>query len=193
MLYLPPKLQRFDRCVRTPLNCILGLSSLLLQDEDEVLSPKVEESIRLISTTGDLLLTVVNDVLDYSKLESGEVDVVVERCNFQDVLNSVVRSLQVRADEKRIRIVVDTGMAVPQFVQTDSRRMLQVLFNLLGNAVKFSPEGSSIELGVSIFEKTETATRSSGSTSRYLRIVVKDSGNGIPKVRVMRPYRGRTP
>ena len=136
--------------LRTPLTCVLGLLSVLLESE---LTPVQEESMRLIVASGELLVTVVNDLLDYAKLESGNVDIEVKRSNLQDTLSSLAHSIETKASKKEITLKTIYDPSVPEFVQMDSRRHQQILFNLLGNAVKFSDEGSCIELHVSLCEK----------------------------------------
>lgn len=136
--------------IRTPLNGILGLLSLLQETE---LSPMQEESMRMIVASGELLVTVVNDVLDYSKLESGHVDVEIQRSNLQETLNSIVHSIDMKATAKDIKLRTFYDPLLPEYVMTDSRRIQQILFNLLGNAVKFSSIETSVELNVLLAER----------------------------------------
>jgi signal transduction histidine kinase/CheY-like chemotaxis protein len=138
--------------IRTPLNCIIGLSSLLHETE---LNPMQEESVRMIINSGDLLLTVVNDVLDYSKLESGNVDIAIQNSSLQETLNSVVHSIELKAQSKRITVNTLYGSTVPEMIRTDSRRLQQILYNLLGNAMKFSHEGGVVELSVHLLPVQE--------------------------------------
>jgi signal transduction histidine kinase/CheY-like chemotaxis protein len=133
--------------IRTPLNCVIGLSSLLLDTELDAMQ---EESMRMIVSSGDLLLTVVNDVLDYSKLESGNVEINILRSNLQDTLNSVVQSIEAKAQPKNLRIRPLYDPLISEFVHMDCRRLQQILYNLLGNAVKFSHVGGTIDLSVSL-------------------------------------------
>lgn len=133
--------------IRTPLNCIIGLSSLL---QDSELSPMQVDSVKMIVSSGELLLAVVNDVLDYSKLESGNVEIDIQRRNLQDTLNSVVHSVESKAQSKGISVLTQYDAAIPQFVKTDSHRLQQILYNLLGNAVKFSKDNGVVELRVEL-------------------------------------------
>lgn len=144
--------------IRTPLNCIIGLLSILQETE---LTPMQEESMRMICGSGELLVTVVNDVLDYSKLETGNVDIEKKRSSLQETLNSIVHSIDMKASAKNIALKTIYDPAVPEFVHTDGRRLQQVLFNLLGNAIKFSPNGSSVELHVKLCNASD---RSEGYT-----------------------------
>lgn len=140
--------------IRTPLNCIIGLSSLLLDTE---LSPMQEESTRMIVSSGDLLLTVVNDVLDYSKLESGNVEIKVVRSNLQDTLNAVVQSIETKARPNKLSIRTVYDPCISEFALMDCRRLQQILYNLLGNAVKFSDAGGTIDLSVSLLLGSDAA------------------------------------
>jgi len=183
---------------RTPLNCILGLSGLL-QESD--LTPTQEESVKMINSSGDLLLSVVNDVLDYSKLQSGNMGMHVDRCNLQEILDTVVYSLQVKDPSKGIQIVPHYDPALGPYIRTDSRRLTQILFNLLGNAQKFSRPNGVVELHVSVsklstYQALQQQQRHQENTKsftphrrlvapnvsdedRILSFVVKDYGNGI--------------
>lgn len=185
--------------IRTPLNCIIGLSSLLQETE---LSPQQAETVRMIVASGDLLLTVVNDVLDYSKLESGNVDIEIRRCNLQDTFQSIVHSIELKSANKGLKIQTTYDPALPEHVHTDSRRLQQILYNLLGNAVKFSEDNGRVDVSATIIEKDENCPKtgqnacSSGASvaeypkilpsnheERILRLVVKDYGKGIEEVR----------
>jgi signal transduction histidine kinase/CheY-like chemotaxis protein len=135
--------------IRTPLNCIIGLSSLL---QETTLNPYQQDSLKMIVTSGDLLLTVVNDVLDYSKLESGNVDIDIRRSNLQEVLDAVVHSIAQKSKSRNLSVNTFYDNTVPEFVHTDNRRLQQILYNLLGNAIKFSHEGGSVELHVKLIE-----------------------------------------
>jgi signal transduction histidine kinase/CheY-like chemotaxis protein len=136
--------------IRTPLNCIIGLSSLL-QETD--MNPYQEDSLKMIVTSGDLLLTVVNDVLDYSKLESGNVDINIQQSNLQETLDAVVHSFVQKSRSKNLEVKTFYDAMVPEFVNTDSKRLQQILYNLLGNAMKFSHEGGAVELHVELLRR----------------------------------------
>jgi signal transduction histidine kinase/CheY-like chemotaxis protein len=176
--------------IRTPLNCIIGLSSLLLDTE---LQPMQEESMRMIVTSGDLLLTVVNDVLDYSKLESGNVEINVIRSNLQETLNNIVQSMETRGQPKKLAIRTKYDPAISEYVYMDYRRVQQILFNLLSNAIKFSFEGGVIELSAVLARESDSNAltsaaaddknpqESSPNEGNILRFIVKDYGRGIEK------------
>lgn len=131
--------------IRTPLNCIMGLSSLL---QETKLNAYQQDSLKMIVTSGDLLLTVVNDVLDYSKLESGNVEINIQRSNLQETLDAVVHSIGQKALQKNLTLRTFYGCNVPEFIDTDKQRLQQILYNLLGNATKFSKEGGMLDFSV---------------------------------------------
>jgi signal transduction histidine kinase/PleD family two-component response regulator len=167
--------------IRTPLNCIVGMSSLLLEDcEETEMDPMHEDSIRMIHTSGELLKAVVDDVLDYAKLESGAFLVDIKPTRLQDALDSVVHSISQKVQEKNIRLRTHYSPTLPEMVETDSRRLQQVLFNLLGNAGKFSKEGSVIDLSVKLvhLDEHDAAAKCAGSLD-LIRFCVKDYGKGI--------------
>ena len=118
--------------IRTPLNCIVGMSSLLLDDADE-LDPMHADSIRMINTSGDLLRAVVDDVLDYAKLESGSFEVDIKETILQDTLESITHSISQKLMEKNCTLRTFYDPFLPEIIEVDYRRLQQILFNLLGN------------------------------------------------------------
>ena len=157
--------------IRTPLNCVIGMSSLLLETE---VSPKEQrEYLEMINKSGDLLGAVVNDVLDFSKLQSGCFDVEVQPTNFKAVLAPVLHSIRVSCEKQKLTLTSQIDDNIPEFIATDSRRLQQILYNLLGNAVKFSKRGGTIELKVSSCCSTDSDDR------KLFRFAVKDYGCGI--------------
>jgi len=165
--------------IRTPLNCIIGLSSLLQTTE---LNPMQAESMQLISSSSELLLTVVNDVLDYSKLESGHVDVSIKPSNLQDILVGVVQSMELKTRDKNIRVRTEYSPFLPPIYQTDRLRLQQILFNLLGNAFKFSDPDTCIDLKVQIGPPGRPSVAAHATPLAVpcvLRFIVQDYGCGI--------------
>lgn len=197
----------FSDLDRTPLNCIIGLSSLLLETS---MNPMQKESMRMIVNSGDLLLTVVNDILDYSKLESDNIEIVVKRSSLQESLSAVIQSIETKAKPKNLSVHNLFDPRVCEFVEMDTRRLQQILYNLLGNAIRFSYPGSQIELGVKILEEVVVnsgrsnsvgsndieqsmeLTASSACIPFTLRFAVKNRGQGIEKAdfeRIFQPFR----
>jgi signal transduction histidine kinase/CheY-like chemotaxis protein len=132
--------------IRTPLNCVIGLSNLLA--EDPLLTPIQRENLNLIVSSGSLLLNIVNDVLDFAKLQDANVLIRKDEASFQEILDTVVQTINVRCREKSIQLETSYGLSVPPTLFTDSQRLRQILFNLLGNAIKFSNPGSVVKLTV---------------------------------------------
>jgi len=169
--------------IRTPLNCIVGMSSLLLEDsEGPSMDPMHADSIRMINTSGELLRAVVDDVLDYAKLESGSFEVDIKPTKLQDTLDSVLYSISQKVQDKNIRLRTHFTPTVPEYIETDSRRLQQVLFNLLGNAGKFSKADSVIDLSVSLIKaSSENDSNTQVNNGDVIRFSIRDYGKGIEK------------
>ena len=136
--------------IRTPLNPILALTSMLLEEIDQF-TPQQADSLKMIARSGDLLLQVVNEVLDYAKYEAGKLEFDITRSNLQDTLESVYRPIVIKArNERNIHVRAFYDASVPAYIRTDPRRLQQILLNLLGNAVKFSKQGGLVELHVTV-------------------------------------------
>jgi signal transduction histidine kinase/ActR/RegA family two-component response regulator len=154
--------------IRTPLNCIVGLSNLLL---DSNLDPSVEESIEMITSSGDLLLAVVDDVLDYSKLATGKVETIIQPTNLRKTINAVVASVSTKARMTGLELRTEFDPQLPEKMETDGRRLQQILYNLLGNAVKFGARGKSVEF--SIYLECDALGK------KHVKFAIKDYGKGI--------------
>jgi signal transduction histidine kinase len=112
------------------------------------LSEKQRDGIRMIITSGELLCAVVNDILDFSKLESGNLLIDIRPTSVQETLDSVVNSIEHEATTKQLRFRTIYSTTLPLCIETDGNRLQQILFNLLGNAIKFSETGGAVELSV---------------------------------------------
>lgn len=154
--------------LRTPLNAILGFTQVLLRDRS--VSSSQREYLEIIGRSGTYLLTLLNDVLEMSKIEAGQL--VLNPCNFDLVrlLDSLEDMLELRATSKGLQLTFDCAESVPQYVRGDENKLHQVLTNLLGNAIKFTSAGR-VRLQVGLVERDgDRATVS---------FEVKDSGEGI--------------
>jgi len=147
------------------------MSSLL---KDSMPDPEKTESMGMIVTSGELLLRVVDDVLDYAKLESGNVEIEVEKSCLQETLNAVVCAIETKATSSNISLQTNYDVSVGEFFETDSRRLQQILYNLLGNAIKFSKDNGKVELNVQLRRLSRESPN-----SQTLRFIVKDYGKGI--------------
>jgi len=115
------------------------------------------ESLRMIVASGELLCTIVDDVLDYSKLISGNVDISIRTENLQETLDAVVQAIEFKARAKHLDFQTIYGPYVPQMFETDNQRLQQILYNLLGNAIKFSNEGGAVEFSVNVKKRSEAS------------------------------------
>ncbi|MFL9825805.1 ATP-binding protein [Rhodoplanes sp. SY1] len=150
--------------IRTPLNGILGMSELLL---DTPLTPAQATYAEAVRTSGRALLTLIEDILDFAKIESGRITVTARPFGLAAMVESVVELLAPRAHEKNIEIAAFVDPALAAEVVGDDARLRQVLLNLVGNAVKFTPAGSV------------TVTAAPGPRAGTVIIAVQDTGIGI--------------
>ncbi len=167
--------------LRSPLNSLLILSKLLAQNPEGNLTAKQVEFADTIYDSGSDLLTLINDILDLSRIESGKVVIDVDECVLSDLAAHVERAFRQVAVEHRLDFEIHLDPAMPSAIYTDSRRLQQVLENLLANAFKFTQSGK-VALGV----KTVTAGWGAGNESLsgadcVLAFSVSDTGIGIPK------------
>lgn len=157
--------------LRTPMNAILGLADLI--ESDKRLPEDVRIKIENIQNSSEHLLTIINDLLDYSQISAGALRIVHEPFDLHATLKTAHMILEPRALSKPIRYTLNMGHAVPQWILGDAHRLTQILVNLLGNAVKFTHEGF-VSLKCLYEESIEDARHGT------LHIEVRDSGIGIP-------------
>lgn len=155
--------------IRTPLNGIIGLSDVLRHMS---LSEDARHHSELIHQSGKTLLKILNDILDYAKVESGQIELEMSNFSIQDVVEQVVSTLRPKAAQKKLHLQFSIDENTPKAVYGDSSRLSQVLFNLIGNAIKFTHTG-----GVIIKVRPEAIS----STEKVVCITfsVTDSGVGI--------------
>jgi signal transduction histidine kinase/CheY-like chemotaxis protein len=160
--------------LRTPLNAILGFSQLMNQDTN--LSTEQKENLDIIHRSGEHLLTLINQVLDLSKVEAGRIALSETNFDFHYLLANVEDMFSLRAQDKGLQLHFNCANNVPQYIRTDEVKLRQVLINLIGNAIKFTDFGSvSVEISVDIPPeppyKAETQT--------ILSCAVRDTGVGM--------------
>ena len=125
--------------IRTPLNAILGYAQLMKQDSS--LSQKHKEMVHIINKSGAHLLSLINDILEMSKIEAKCISLQEKEVDLFQMLDTLKSIFIVRAKNKNLKITIDLSPNVPQFIHTDERKLRQILFNLLSNAIKFSKQG----------------------------------------------------
>jgi len=152
--------------LRTPLNSILGFSQLLRSNRFGSLNPRQERYLRHIESSGQHLLGLINEVLDLSRIEAGQMEIEIEDLGLRAVLAEAQDRVSPMAQARGIQLSVRCEEAGIR-VLADHRRLHQVLLNLLSNAIKFTPAGGQVELGACPEEKS-------------VAIWVKDTGIGIP-------------
>ena len=159
--------------IRTPLNAVLGFASLLQQSplNDEQLS-----WLKTIGASGESLLVLINDILDFSKIEAGHLQLHAEPIALASLLDQLGSMFRSRAEAKGVTLAVAIPPDLPPVIVTDPQRLNQILTNLIGNAVKFTPRGS-------IRVTASAAPAEPGSDKRRVSFSIQDTGIGIPENR----------
>jgi len=155
--------------IRNPLNGLLGVTELLGKT---TLNKEQQDFVRIIKVSGEALLQVISDILDFSKMEAQKMQLEVLPFSLEDILDETVKIMSGRAKEKNLALNVEIGSGTPKEIIGDKARLRQILLNLAGNAIKFTFKG-----GVSI---KVTVDGSIGTDAVELKFEVKDSGIGIP-------------
>jgi signal transduction histidine kinase/BarA-like signal transduction histidine kinase len=155
--------------IRTPMNGILGMTSLALDTE---LTEEQRDYLETAKSSADSLLRILNDVLDFSKMEAGKLDLAREPFEFRPVVHDLIRFFRFGAHKKGIELIADIDDDIPEIVLGDAGRLRQILVNLLGNALKFSSGGA-----IGVTARLELATAS----EVCCRFRVTDEGIGVPQ------------
>jgi predicted ATPase/signal transduction histidine kinase/DNA-binding response OmpR family regulator len=164
--------------LRTPLNAVLGFSQLLHRDSSTSLEHR--EKLGIINRSGEHLLTLINDILTMSKIESGRTTLNETSFDLHALLTSIHEMLSIKADSKKISYEVECSQALPQFIQTDAGKLRQVLINLLGNAIKFTQQGTvKLRVSQNLQDQNISNVYASGQRTAYLFFEVEDTGPGI--------------
>jgi signal transduction histidine kinase/DNA-binding response OmpR family regulator/CHASE3 domain sensor protein len=153
--------------LRTPLNSTLILAKLLSDNKEGNLTPEQVQFARTISSAGDDLLALINDILDLAKIESGNVDVDIEPLHVGAAVEALVKNMQPVAQQKKLDLSLEVEPDAPATIETDSQRLGQILKNLLSNALKFTAQGS-------------VAVRVYADDADSIAFAVRDTGIGIP-------------
>jgi signal transduction histidine kinase/HPt (histidine-containing phosphotransfer) domain-containing protein len=165
-------LAKVNHELRTPLNGILGITSILLGTE---INEKQRNFLEMVKSSADSLLRIINDILDYSKIELGRLEIQLSECNLSKCINHVIELLSIQAKNKDLYIKKDFSEGLTSKVYCDERRLQQILINLIGNAIKFTEKG-----GIEIVVRKENET----DENVTILFKVKDTGIGIAKDKV---------
>lgn len=164
--------------IRTPMNAVIGMSGLLLASD---LDEQQRDYAETVQSSGDALLTIINDVLDFSKIESGELDLEQHAFLLRECVESSLDLVAAQAAAKGLDLVAQIDDDVPAAVESDLTRLRQVLVNLLSNAVKFTTQGEVL-VRVRVVDATDPERP-------VLAFAVRDTGIGIPADRMHRLFR----
>jgi len=159
--------------IRTPMNSVMGMTDMLLETN---LGPEQKEYTEIIKQSSASLLDIINDILDFSKIEAGKFELEYRDFNLRNILENLVDTLALKADNKNLELVFLVKPDVPSLLHGDPGRLRQVLMNLLGNAIKFTHHG---EVTLQVEPEREEA----GDWS-LIRFTVTDTGIGIPEDKI---------
>ena len=161
--------------IRTPLNAIIGFSELL--DKSQNLDTQSKKQAQIINSSAVSLLTIINDILDISKIDSGNFTLSIEESNIILISENVIELFSKRAMEKHLKLIFNLDPNVPICIETDGVRLKQVLSNLLSNAIKFTPKNGVVSLNISLIENLNKKAK--------IRFEVEDTGIGIAKEKLL--------
>ncbi|MGM3307387.1 PAS domain S-box protein [Anabaena sp. WFMT] len=164
--------------LRTPLNAILGFTHIMSRDNS--LSTEHQEEIGIINRAGEHLLTLINDILEMSKIEAGRTILNENSFNLIVFLENLQKMLQLKAESKGLQLIFNYDQSLPLYVRSDEGKLRQILLNLLGNAIKFTAKGR-VELRVKAsYSKQKENLESERLTNSYkISFEVEDTGDGI--------------
>ena len=157
--------------IRTPMNAIVGYSTLLIKDADD--KNKIIEIGKKITYSSQHLLSLINDVLDMSKIESGRTSLNSDKVDVSEVINNISEIVQVQTKSKKQSFEIKTKGNIPSYIYADKLRLTQILLNLLSNAVKYTEKNGTISLVVEGYGNN-------GQTC-HLRFIVSDNGQGMSR------------
>ncbi len=177
--------------LRTPLNAIIGFSELLLDQHFGELNDVQKDYLTDVLTSGRHLLDLINDILDLSKIEAGKAEVILDDVVVKDVLDSGFTMIRHKAFKHNITLELDLAKDVPETIRADEQKLKQIIYNLVSNAVKFTPDGGTIRLSANVIDRAnlyqviperfrkKELEKQGRPHDRFLLISVEDTGIGI--------------
>lgn len=166
--------------IRTPMNAVIGMAEMALREN---LTPEARDYILQIQTASNSLLTIINDILDYSKMESGKMDINLVEYRTVEQIEDICNIIETRIGEKKLEFLVDFDPEIPEYLMGDNIRIKQIITNLANNAVKFTKEG---------YVLLKIGFTKSSDREIVLHISVKDSGMGIKEENMSKLFQSFT-
>ncbi|HSB06156.1 MAG TPA: ATP-binding protein, partial [Thermodesulfobacteriota bacterium] len=162
--------------LRTPLNSMLGVAQLM--ERDPRFPGQHRDTLKILSRSGSYLLELINDVLEMSKIEAGKMPLVKMSFDLRSFLGDLEEMIRLRAQEKGLKFFFEYMSPVPQYIETDVRKLRQILVNLLGNAIKFTGKGH-VTLRINFKEDMQKISEAEPASPARLEFEIEDTGSGI--------------
>ncbi len=155
--------------IRTPLNSIIGFTKLLLRNG---ITEKQREQLQAVKSSGDILLVLINDILDISKIEAGKIHLEETELKLTELIKVIISSFELRFEEKQLRVTEKFDNQIPRILLGDPVRIEQILLNLINNAFKFTSEGGEISIFCNLLKEDDDKAT--------IEFIISDTGIGIP-------------
>ena len=177
--------------LRTPLNHIIGFTELVLDKNFGELNEIQEEYLNDVHSSSEHLLSLINDILDLSKVEAGKLEYRPRQVHIRTILTNSLMMIKEKAMKSDIKISNELD-GIPESIQADERKLKQILYNLLSNAVKFTPKDGSIDMVAKRASDSDIQLQNGRSSSKeYIQISIRDSGIGLKKedmTKIFQPF-----